>query len=392
MSFNSSVLSEKTVKSFVDRLLRRYKTHSNTALHSIQRASAQEDVAAMLGYASWHALSAQLKDPLVAPAPAVCTGLVASPRLQEMSDFNRNLQMQRTNGVEFLGWHGLRQHFFVRGSDHARSQWYQELLNSNPQQAVLFVQGPLSHTLAWNGLSLHNHAVTAQAFFLCHSALEITDFLVGLMDDANGHNSMWKGRAISLIAGVVSTLVYLRDHEGLRVGVEAIRDHLNFEKIHHLCKNLDVPSYILQPLKSYLYSLPGYQSNAIKQSETVMEQHGYLQMQFTRVFSLLDERSKNILDHQRVNLSFDSHVDIASSIVHVVKAWACANPKSLIVFDGLEHTSTLYHFVLHTLPLLHDNEVAFAMGSTSEADLPDDANAQKRLSSRIGGQVNVYLK
>ena len=389
MSFNSSVLSEKTVKSFVDRLLRRYKTHSNTALHSIKRASVQEDVAAMLGYVSWHALSAQLKDPLVAVAPLVCPGLIASPRLQKMSDFERYLQLQRTNGVEFLGWDGLRQHFFVRGSDHARSQWYQELLTSNPEQAVLFVQGPLSHNLPWSGLSLHNHAVTAQAFFLYRNASEITDFLVGLMDEAGGDNAMWKGRAISLISSIMLALVHLRDHDGLLMGVEVIRDHFLLEKIQQLSKRRDLPPHVLQSLKAYLRSLPGYQENATQQSETVMEQHDYLQMQFTRGFSLLEEHSKNILDHTRVNLSFDSHVDITPSIVQVVKAWARANPRSLIVFDGLEHTSALYHFVLHTLPLLHDNEVALAIGSTTAADLPDDANAQKRLSSRIGSHVYV---
>ena len=389
MSFNASVLSEKTVKSFVDRLLRRYKTHTNPAMHSIKRASAQEDVAAMLGFASWHALSSQLRP--LSVAPASCTGLIASSRLQQMSDFNKSMPLQRTNGIEFLEWNLLRHHFFVQGSDHARSQWHQELLTTNPQQTVLFVQGPLSHRLPWNGLVLHNHAITSQALFLCHSAAEITEFLVGLMDDAGRDNAIWRGRAISLISCVVLALVHLRDHDGLPMDAHVIRDHLGLEKMQQLSKRHDLPPHILQSLKAYLRSLPGYQENAPRQSETVIDLHGYSGMQFTRVLSLLDEKSKNALAQTHLKLSFDAQTDVAHSVMQFVKAWACAHPKSLIVFDGLEHTSPLYHFVLHTLSLLHDNEVALAIGSASDADLPDDANAQKRLVSRINGQIDVHL-
>lgn len=123
--------------------------------------------------------------------------------------------------------------------------------------------------------------------FIVGSAAGLTELLVGLMDEAGGDNAMWKGRAISLISSIMLALVYLRDHDGLLLGVETIRDHLLLEKIQQLSKRRDLPAHVIQSLKSYLRSLPGYQDSAPKQSETVMDQHGYLQMQFTRILGSL---------------------------------------------------------------------------------------------------------
>ena len=123
--------------------------------------------------------------------------------------------------------------------------------------------------------------------FIVGSAAGLTELLVGLMDEAGGDNAMWKGRAISLISALMLALVHLREHDGLLLGVEVIRDHLLLENIQKLSKRRDLPPHILQSVKAYLRSLPGYQENAPKQSETVMDQHGYLQMQFTRILGSL---------------------------------------------------------------------------------------------------------
>lgn len=393
MSFNSSVLSEKTVKSFVDRLLRRYKNHSNTGLHGIKRATVQEDVAAMLGHASWHALITQIKDPLVPTIP--CDGLIVSDLLNKMSFFEERERLRFFNNEKekSLAWEDVSQHFFVRGLEHARSQWYRELLTSNPDRPVLLVQGPLSHNLVWSGLSLHNNAITSQAFFLQRSAGALTEFLVRIMimDEDNGDSAMWKGRAISLISSVMLALAHLRDHNGLLISGDVICDNLILDNIITLSKHGNLPQNVVQSLNAYLRALPGYQENAPKQSSTAAEQHGYLQMQFTRILPLLEDQPKNVLQKTRLKLSFDAHVDVAYPIIEVVRHWSVTYPNSLVIFDGLEHTSPLYHLVLQALPLLYDHKVALAIGSTSQADLPDDINAQKRLSSRIGNQVNVHL-
>lgn len=125
--------------------------------------------------------------------------------------------------------------------------------------------------------------------FSTGSAGGLTELLVGLMDEAGGDNAMWKGRAISLISGVMFALVYMRENEGLLLDVDQIRDYLILENIQKLAKRRDLPANILQSIRAYLRSLPGYQENAQKQSETVMDQHGYLQMQFTRILGSLSD-------------------------------------------------------------------------------------------------------
>lgn len=121
------------------------------------------------------------------------------------------------------------------------------------------------------------------------SAGGLTELIVGLMDDAGGDGGMWKGRAISLMSGVMRALVWLRDNDGLLLDVDQLRKYLILENIQKLSKRPDLPTGIVAGLKSYLVSLPGYQDGAAKQQDIVGEQHGYLQMQFTRVLGSLSD-------------------------------------------------------------------------------------------------------
>lgn len=123
--------------------------------------------------------------------------------------------------------------------------------------------------------------------FTTGSSGGLTELLVSLMDDAGGDNAMWKGRAISLISSIMLALVDLRDRKEILLDVDVIREYLILENISKLAKRRDLPSHVTQSIRSYLRSLPGYQENSNKQSETVMDQHGYLQMQFTKILGSL---------------------------------------------------------------------------------------------------------
>lgn len=123
--------------------------------------------------------------------------------------------------------------------------------------------------------------------FISGSSGALTELLVSLMDESGGDNAMWKGRAISLISAIMMALVDMRDRKEILLDVEKIRDHLTLEEIIKLNKRKDLPVHVLVSLNAYLKSLPGYQPNAAKQSETVMDQHGYLQMQFTKILGSL---------------------------------------------------------------------------------------------------------
>ena len=127
--------------------------------------------------------------------------------------------------------------------------------------------------------------------FASGSAGGLTELVVSLMDDSGGGGDMWKGRAISLISAIMMALVYMRDQKDILLDVEVIREHLILDNIIKLYKTRrDFPNHIRAALRAYLVSLPGFQESAPKQNDTVMEQHGYLQMQFTKLLGSLSDQ------------------------------------------------------------------------------------------------------
>ena len=123
--------------------------------------------------------------------------------------------------------------------------------------------------------------------FTTGSSGGLTELLVSLMDDSGGDNAMWKGRAISLISSIMMALVNMRENKEILLDVDQIREYLILDNIIKLSKRRDLPAHVNQSIRAYLRSLPGFQENVAKQSETVMDQHGYLQMQFTKILGSL---------------------------------------------------------------------------------------------------------
>lgn len=118
----------------------------------------------------------------------------------------------------------------------------------------------------------------------------LQELLVSLMDDGGGGGDMWKGRAISLISAIMMALVHLRDQKEILLDVDIIREYLILETIIKLNKRKDMPPHIRDAIRGYLVSLPGYVDGQPKQNETVLEQHGYLQMQFTKLLGSLADQ------------------------------------------------------------------------------------------------------
>lgn len=119
----------------------------------------------------------------------------------------------------------------------------------------------------------------------------LTNMIVSLMDDVGGDGAMWKGRATAMLTGTMRALIWLRDQNRIDLNVAEIRDHLNLKRIIDLCdpsKYPDLPQHIRHNVKSYLLSLPGFQEEkGYKQGQTTLDQHGYLEMQFTRILGSL---------------------------------------------------------------------------------------------------------
>lgn len=145
--------------------------------------------------------------------------------------------------------------------------------------------------------------------FLLGSAGGLTDMLVSLMDEAGGDNAMWQNRAISLISSIMFALVFMRDNQGLLLDVDVIREHLILENIEKLSRRRDLPAHALNSLRAYLRSLPGYKPNPQggQQPDIVGEQHGFLQMQFTKILGMLSESYGHIF---RTNLGEVNFFDV----------------------------------------------------------------------------------
>lgn len=112
--------------------------------------------------------------------------------------------------------------------------------------------------------------------------------------DSSGGGDMWRSRAISLLISVLKALIHMRDNKELVLDAETIREYMILDNILKLYKTRrDFPDSIRRDLRAYLTSLPGFQESAPKQNDTVLEQHGYLQMQFLGALNRLKDIESN---------------------------------------------------------------------------------------------------
>ena len=149
--------------------------------------------------------------------------------------------------------------------------------------------------------------------FISGSSSGLTEMMVGLMDSGGGSDPMWQGRAIALISAVMSGLVWMRDNEGLLLDIDVLREYLLLDKIAELAeREYDGVESIAKAIRAYLLSIPGYNpQKPINQQESVVsEQHGYLQMQFTRILGSLSDTYGYIF---RTNLG---HVDFRDVVLN----------------------------------------------------------------------------
>ena len=149
--------------------------------------------------------------------------------------------------------------------------------------------------------------------FISGSASGATEMLVGLMDSGGNSDPMWQGRAITLISALLYALVWMRDNENLLLGISVIREHLLLEKVAELAdREYGNVSSISESLRSYLLSIPGYNASVPinKQESVVSEQHGYLQMQFTRILGSLADNYGYIF---KTNLG---HIDFKDVVLN----------------------------------------------------------------------------
>ncbi len=148
--------------------------------------------------------------------------------------------------------------------------------------------------------------------FATGSSSMLSQLVVSLMDSssASPDGDMWKGRAISFVEALMKPLVYMRDKGHILLDANVIRNYFHLPRLEamvidkrfeldggHAPVNLeDVPEEVMQPVNNYLLTLPGYNKEKKgKQVSQVLEQHGFITMQLTRVFTSLADTYGHIM-------------------------------------------------------------------------------------------------
>lgn len=149
------------------------------------------------------------------------------------------------------------------------------------------------------------------------SSSMLSQLVISLMDGASGDSNgdMWKGRAINFVESLMKILTVMRDAGHVLLDANTIRDYFILDKLESIVvskrfpvgdKGISVPidhlpSTVLDPLRNYVINLPGYNpAKKGNQAGEVLEQHGFITMQLTRVFGSLADTYGHIL---RTNLA-----------------------------------------------------------------------------------------
>lgn len=148
------------------------------------------------------------------------------------------------------------------------------------------------------------------------SSSMLTQLVVSMMDSSSQSpdGDMWKGRAIVFVEALMKILVYMRDQGKLLLDANTIRNYFELPRLEAITMDrmfirdnqepvnlADAPALVLEPITNYIVNLPGYdRSKKGKQSSQVLEQHGFITMQLTRVFGSLADTYGHII---RTNLA-----------------------------------------------------------------------------------------
>lgn len=119
----------------------------------------------------------------------------------------------------------------------------------------------------------------------------LTQMVVSLMDGIGPDAALWKGRGTQMFTGLMRALIWLRDEGRLDLNIGSLRDYLNLRAIIDLAspeKHPDMPENIRRSIVHYLTSLPNYDAErGTRQPQTTLDQHGYLEMVFTKILGSL---------------------------------------------------------------------------------------------------------
>lgn len=143
------------------------------------------------------------------------------------------------------------------------------------------------------------------------SSSMLAQLVVSLMDSPSGKSDsdMWKGRAIAFVEALMKVLVAMRDMGHILLDANTIRNYFVLDRLESIVLDKlfprdnqepvsleGVPAVVIEPIENYLINLPGYnKAKKGKHVSQVYEQHGFITMQLTRVFTSLADTYGHIL-------------------------------------------------------------------------------------------------
>ncbi|MBN2689649.1 MAG: TraM recognition domain-containing protein [Gammaproteobacteria bacterium] len=147
--------------------------------------------------------------------------------------------------------------------------------------------------------------------FAAGSSSMLSQLVISLMESKSDSSSgdMWKGRAMVFVEALMRVLVAMRDAEFILLDANVIRNYFTLDRLERIVLDRvfvrddddpisikDFPKLVTEGIDNYLYNLPGYnKAKKGKQVSQVLEQHGFITMQLTRVFGSLADTYGHIL-------------------------------------------------------------------------------------------------
>jgi len=143
------------------------------------------------------------------------------------------------------------------------------------------------------------------------SSSMLSQLIVSMMDSSSAtpDGDMWKGRAIAFVEALMKVLVAMRDAGHILLDANTIRNYFHLNRLETMVMDNafirdgadtisleGLPETVMEPIRNYVYNLPGYnQEKKGQQVSQVLEQHGFITMQLTRVFTSLADTYGHIM-------------------------------------------------------------------------------------------------
>ena len=405
MPFQPAEMTEATLRRLVDNLVRQLKVHPLPA--SPKRSQLQETLAATLGWPSYHAAITELKrKPLgegfqTHALPATADWLLSAGPFKSL-----NLPKEwasetvRVSGTDVFSVPTERFacSVLLKASEHDRRQTVDAVLSLNPRRPVCVVKGPMSilRPLPFAEQVLEKHVAE---LLTSGTAAQITDMVLGPMASSSGDNALWHGRSASLLSAVIAVLVCLRDQSGFVLNVDAIAEHVSLVGVESLTQpnHAKLPPHLLQALKAYLRSLPGYDAMKENQGEVTKEQHGYVQMLLSPLIARIRSNEKLVLHKQKPQKEGGVCLEVVlperdlsgvewELVKRNVQSWVDRNQGGLLVFD-VPPPGRAWPWMTNQLSHWLDQGQAVWVGVASEGDIPTEV--LRTLLPRLGQQKSV---